>query len=74
MWNIRLDLNILNHEGNLVDCASVAALAAISHFRRPDVELIAEELVIYEPSVREPIPLSVRHYPVCVSFAIFNGG
>ncbi|KAF4524684.1 hypothetical protein B566_EDAN009528, partial [Ephemera danica] len=74
VWTIRCDLNILNHEGNLVDCASVAALAAICHFRRPDVELEGENLNILDASVRDFIPLSIRHYPVCVSFAIFNEG
>jgi exosome complex component RRP45 len=71
---VRLDLNILNHEGNLIDCASVAALASLSHFRRPDVELTGDELIIHEASVKEPIPLGIRHSPVCVSFAIFNKG
>ncbi|CAB3373451.1 Hypothetical predicted protein [Cloeon dipterum] len=74
VWCIRLDLNILNHEGNLIDCASVAALAALSHFRRPDVELTSEGLIIYEAAVKEPIPLGIKHTPICVSFAIFNKG
>ena len=30
---------MLNHEGSVADCASVAGLAALAHFRRPDVTL-----------------------------------
>ena len=33
------DLKVLNHEGSVADCASVAGLAALAHFRRPDVTL-----------------------------------
>ena len=39
VWGIRLDIRILNHEGNVADCASIAGLAALAHFRRPDVSL-----------------------------------
>ena len=41
---IRLDINVLNHEGNVADCAGVAGLAALAHFKRPDVTL--EENVV----------------------------
>ena len=30
---------MLNHEGNVADCAGVAGLAALAHFKRPDVSL-----------------------------------
>lgn len=33
------DLKVLNHEGSVADCASVAGLAALAHFKRPDVTL-----------------------------------
>ena len=36
---IRLDIHVLNHEGNVADCAGVAGLAALAHFKRPDVSL-----------------------------------
>ena len=36
---IRLDIHVLNHEGNVADCAGVAGLAALAHFKRPDVTL-----------------------------------
>ena len=39
VWTVRLDLHVLCHEGSLADACSVAGLAALSHFRRPDVTL-----------------------------------
>lgn len=32
-WSLRVDVVILNDEGNLVESCSVAALAALAHFR-----------------------------------------
>ncbi|XP_021926294.1 exosome complex component RRP45-like isoform X2 [Zootermopsis nevadensis] len=74
VWALRVDINVLNHEGNLVDAASAAALTALSHFRCPDVTIKGEETIIHDPLEKDPIPLSLRHYPVCVSYAIFNKG
>ena len=39
VWTVRLDLHVICHEGSLADACSVAGLAALSHFRRPDVTL-----------------------------------
>ena len=43
---VRLDLHVLNHEGNLADACSVAGLAALAHFRRPDVTLTGDQVQI----------------------------
>ena len=39
VWCIRLDLRVLNHDGNATDACSVAGLAALCHYKRPDVSL-----------------------------------
>lgn len=46
VWQIRVDLLFLDHDGNLVDCASIAAITALLHFRRPDVTVSGEEVTI----------------------------
>ncbi len=33
VWTIRVDVHILNHAGNLIDCASIASISALAHFR-----------------------------------------
>lgn len=56
------------------DCGSVAALAALAHFRRPDVTTTGEEIKIHSHNERDPIPIVLHHYPVCVSYAIYENG
>ncbi|XP_060532356.1 exosome complex component RRP45 [Cylas formicarius] len=74
VWAFRVDINVLNHEGNILDCASIAALAALAHFRRPDISWDGEEFKIYSHKQRDPIPTVLHHYPVCVSFGIYKEG
>lgn len=37
VWQLRVDVHILDHGGNLIDAAALAAIAALQHFRRPGV-------------------------------------
>ncbi|XP_046395451.1 exosome complex component RRP45 [Ischnura elegans] len=75
VWQIRVDVSVLNDGGALVDAASIAALASLAHFRRPDVTLDGEEVIVHrDPAERDFLPLSLHHHPVCVSFGLFNGG
>jgi exosome complex component RRP45 len=39
-------LHFLDDDGNLMDAASIAALAALRHFKYPDVTVIGEEVTI----------------------------
>ncbi|KAH8364968.1 hypothetical protein KR200_007810, partial [Drosophila serrata] len=70
VWWIRVDINVLNHDGSLHDACSIATLAALMHFRRPDVTYTDDELRIYTEKERELIPLLFLHYPVSVTYSI----
>lgn len=74
VWRIRVDVNVLNHEGNLIDCASVAALAALAHFKRPDVTTNGDEITVHKHYERDPIPIVLHHHPVCVSYSVYANG
>jgi len=75
VWCVRLDIHVLNHEGNVADCAGVAGLAALAHFRRPDATVEDGNVVKIHPvHERDPIPLAIHHYPVCSTFAFFKTG
>ncbi|XP_061130421.1 exosome complex component RRP45-like [Syngnathus typhle] len=74
VWQIRVDVHTLNHDGNLMDAASITAIAALCHFRRPDVGIQGDEITVYSPNERDPIPLSIYHMPISVSFAFFQQG
>ncbi|XP_001513016.1 exosome complex component RRP45 [Ornithorhynchus anatinus] len=74
VWQIRVDLHVLNHDGNILDAASIAAIVALCHFRRPDVSVQGDEITLYTPEERDPVPLSIHHMPIYVSFAFFLQG
>jgi len=52
VWTIRVDVHVLNYDGNVIDAASVAAIAALLHFRRPDVSTCGEDFVIHSHTER----------------------
>ncbi|CAI9112979.1 OLC1v1013495C1 [Oldenlandia corymbosa var. corymbosa] len=75
VWSIRIDLHILDNGGNLVDAANIAALAALSTFRRPECSLggdDGQEVIIHSPEVREPLPLIIHHLPIAVTFGFIG--
>ncbi|KXJ22400.1 exosome complex component RRP45 isoform X2 [Exaiptasia diaphana] len=74
VWSVRVDVQVLDHGGNILDCASIAAITALKHFRRPDVSVMGEEVTVHSHQDREPVSLSILHMPVCVTFAFFDDG
>jgi len=73
-WSIHLYLHVLTHDGNILDCASVAAITALRHFRRPSVQFSGREVIVQAMEEGNPVPLTINHMPFCVSFAFFEGG
>lgn len=72
VWTIQLFVHVLSHDGNLADCCFIAAIAALKHFRRPDVSISGQEVIVYSLEEKNPVPLTLHHMPLCVSFAFFN--
>lgn len=46
VWQIRVDLNVLNHEGNILDCANTAVVCALAHYRLPEISVIGDQIKI----------------------------
>ena len=74
VWSVKVNIHCLDHGGNLIDAAALAAIAALKHCRLPQVTIVGENATIHTIDEREPVPLSVHHIPVCVTFALFNQG
>ncbi|XP_006647360.1 exosome complex component RRP45A-like isoform X2 [Oryza brachyantha] len=77
VWSVRVDLHILDNGGNLIDTANIAALAALSTFRRPECTVggdDGQQVTVHDPEVRDPIPLTIHHLPIAVTFAYFGEG
>ncbi|KAM3968151.1 exosome complex component Rrp45 [Aphomia sociella] len=72
VWSLRVDIKILNHAGNLIECASIATLTSLAHFKRPDVTRSGDSVIIHTLVEKDPIPTVLYHYPVCLTFAIFQ--
>ncbi|KZT55594.1 ribosomal protein S5 domain 2-like protein [Calocera cornea HHB12733] len=72
VWTLRVTLHFLSDEGNLLDCACVAAMAVLRHFRKPDIEVVGDEVTVFPPEERAPVPLALHHQPMCVSFAFLG--
>lgn len=73
-WSVRADVHVLDADGGLIDASSIAILAALKHFRRPDVSVEGEEVTIYTMAERVPVPLSIMHNPICLTFSFYHGG
>ena len=71
---LRADVHVLDHDGNIVDASCLALIAALLHFRRPDVEVKGEDVTVFGLREREPVRLSMQHQPFCVSFSYFDDG
>ncbi|KAK8850668.1 hypothetical protein IAR55_004588 [Kwoniella newhampshirensis] len=72
VWHLRLTLHFLSDSGNLLDCAAMAGMAALRHFRKPEVEVIGDEVIIHSPDERAPVPLAIHHTPLCLTFAYYE--
>jgi ribonuclease PH len=68
VWAVRCDVHVLDHDGNLADCACLATVAALSHFRRPDVTVVGDVVTVHSVDDRQPVGLVLHHVPVSVTF------
>jgi exosome complex component RRP45 len=73
-FSIRADIHVLDHDGGLVDAACIALVAALQHFRRPDITVEGENVTVYNAREREPVPLAMLHHPLCVTFSHYCDG
>ncbi|KAK4690611.1 exosome complex component RRP45, partial [Lecanoromycetidae sp. Uapishka_2] len=74
VWSLRADIHILDHDGNLIDAACLATLAALRHYRIPDTQIKGGELTVFTLLERDPIPLALLHHPLCVTLNYFESG
>lgn len=75
VWRLHVDISVLDHGGNLVDASILSTIAALRHFRKPEVEF-NEEMgglpIVLHSDEREPTPLPLHHTPISTTFALFS--
>uniref|UniRef100_A0A8R1DL30 Exosome complex component RRP45 n=2 Tax=Caenorhabditis japonica TaxID=281687 RepID=A0A8R1DL30_CAEJA len=74
IWKIRVDVRVLDEDGSLLDCACLAAITALQHFRRPNVTLEPHHTLIYSEYEKAPVPLSIYHMPICTTIGLLDKG
>ncbi|KAJ8514333.1 hypothetical protein ONZ45_g8120 [Pleurotus djamor] len=72
VWHVRLAIHCLSDDGNLLDCSCLAGIVALRHFRRPEVEVVGDDVTVHDPTERAPIPLAIHHSPFCFTFAFYS--
>lgn len=74
VWTVRVDIHTLNDDGNVTECASIAAISALAHFRRPQVTVIGTDVTVHSVEEKEPVPLNLLHMPISINLALFDNG
>mmetsp|Transcript_19223 Transcript_19223/g.22226 ORF Transcript_19223/g.22226 Transcript_19223/m.22226 type:complete len:595 (-) Transcript_19223:16-1800(-) len=79
VWRLHIDVTLLDHGGNLVDACVLSAVAALRHFRKPEVQITEndgantiEGPMVLHSDEKEPTPLPMHHTPLSVTFALFS--
>ncbi|RLN89948.1 hypothetical protein BBJ28_00017505, partial [Nothophytophthora sp. Chile5] len=76
VWAITCHVHVLDHGGNLVDAASLAAIAALMHYRRPEVAVKdgggGGGVTVYSVDEHAAVPLSLHHIPISISFCFLQ--
>lgn len=71
-WSIRADVHFLDYDGGFIDASCIGVMTALQHFKKNDITVSGEQIIVHSVEEREPVELSILHVPVCVSFAFFN--
>jgi exosome complex component RRP45 len=72
VWSIRVDVKVVDYEGNMTDCCNLAAVAALMTFRRPDVTVVGGEVTVHNETDKNPVGLALHHVPISTTFAFID--
>ncbi|RWS07030.1 exosome complex exonuclease RRP45-like protein [Dinothrombium tinctorium] len=72
VWSLKVEIIVLNDEGNLIECCSIAAIVSLSHCVRADVTVSEDKVTVHSFEEKHPLPLRIFHYPFCTTYALFN--
>lgn len=71
VWSYSVQCCVMQDDGNVGDAVAMSVLAVLLAHRRPEVQVVGDhELRWYGEWERDPVPLTLLHSPVSVTFAI----
>ncbi len=71
VWEIWVDIYVLDHDGNLLDASMLAAMAALSSAKMPEAVVEDEEVKLNREKLKDPVP--VKHKVVIVTVGKIDG-
>lgn len=71
-WMVRADVHYLNYDGGLIDATCLGVVAGLMHFKKLDTSIEGDQTIIHPVEERAPVPLSILHLPISVTFSFFK--
>ena len=71
-WAVRASVHFLDCDGGFVDASCIAVMTALLHYKKPDITVHGEKIIVHPVDEREPVPLGILHIPICVTSSFFN--
>lgn len=76
VWEIIIDLNYLNYDGNLIDSGCLGIMIGLLDFKKNDISINNSNnnqgIKIFDLNERQPIELSILHIPICLTYSFYN--
>lgn len=72
VWNLWVDIYVLDHDGNLIDASSIGVLAALLTTRIPKAEVKENNEVVIDKTVKTS-PLSINKYVTTITIVKVGG-
>lgn len=72
VFKIECSVRVIDNVGNLSDACCLALISSLKHFRRPEVYVNGKETKIYSIEEREPVPLTIHHIPISLTYGLFR--
>ncbi|CAH6718885.1 exosome complex component Rrp45p [[Candida] jaroonii] len=71
-WIIKIDLNILNFDGNLIDYCILGIMINLLLYKLPNYDIVDNSIKLYNLDEKAPISLSILHIPICFTISFYN--
>ena len=60
VWELWVDIYVLDHDGNLLDASMLAAMAALSSAKMPEIAVENDEVKLNREKLKNPVPVNRR--------------
>ena len=73
VWNIYIDVTLINNGGNLIDACYISSLLGLLNFRKPFIKIESDtEIKVFSAKEKNPQPLSITHIPISFTYGFFS--